>query len=158
VSGDEPELRPETVDFLFDHLRESLETQLASVDVIDGKVFQIFAAGSVLIGLTAVGQPDELNPWLLVLALVGYAGVAAAAVAAVWPRRWRVIRHADKVWPDFWDLDPSAIKHALLQQTAEGYSLNSQQISQKALWLRISVTALALEAIAVGVTVVEAAF
>jgi hypothetical protein len=158
VAGNEPQLRPETVDFLFDHLRESLEAQLASVDVIDGKVFQIFAAGSVLIGLTALGDPEQLNPWLLLVGLVGYAGVAAAAIGAVLPRSWRVIRHADTIWPEFWDLEPRAIKHALLQQASDGYSINRDQIHSKANWLRLAVGALTVEAVAVGVTVVATAF
>lgn len=158
MDGDEPQLRAETIDFLFEHLRDSLEAQLATVDGIDGKVFQIFAAGSVLLGLTAVGDPARLSPWLLIVALAGFAGVAAAAVAAVWPRRWRVIRHADTIWQEFWDLEPGAIKHALLQQVSEGYGLNRRLIAAKASWLRLAVAALIVEAAAVGATVVEAAF
>jgi hypothetical protein len=156
--SDGPQLRPETIDFLFDHLRESLEKQLATVDGLDGKVFQVFAAGSVLLGLTAVGQPERLQPWLLLGALAGYAGVSAAALAAVWPRNWRVIRHADTIWSEFWDLEPRAIKHALLQQVSDGYVANGDQIKAKARWLRLAVVALIAEATFVGVAVVQAAF
>lgn len=158
MAEEQPQLQSETVDFLFDHLSDALEKQLATNDGLDGKVQQAFGAGSVILGLTALGEPTALNPWLLLSALLAYLAISGITMAAMWPRKWKVIRHADKIWPEFWDLEPFAIKHALLQQVSDGYATNADKIRSKAWLLRFAVLFLTAEAGFVGAAVVEAAF
>jgi hypothetical protein len=113
------EVRPETLDFIFDLSHTAPERQLAAAEALDSKLFQLFAVGGVVIGLAATGNGKA---GLLLAATVAYVVLAIAAVYGLWVRKLRVSRHPDQLWNEFWQESVADIKVAILADVSSAYA------------------------------------
>jgi hypothetical protein len=148
------ELRDDTLDLLFELTRTMPERQLADADGLDEKAWQALAAASVVVGLGALGRPDQ--PILLALAGVAYIAAATSAITCVWPRQYRLTRPADTLWADFWSEKPRDIKHAVVADAASAYSANTHVVAAKRRWLLRALSALLAETVLLGLAALTA--
>ena len=95
-ANDAPAFPPGTLAFLFEHVRGVPDLQIGNGDALDGKAAQLFAAGSVVLGLSATS--GSLNAYLLVAALGAYVFVVGGSFWCLWSRKWRVLQHVDVLW------------------------------------------------------------
>ncbi len=70
-----------TIDVIYDHLKDVAEQQLGDQASIDGKVVQVFAVASVVVGLSGINAASAAaNPGLVTaLLLVGLGAYLAGA-------------------------------------------------------------------------------
>ena len=150
---------PETLDFILDWGRGSLELQLASAEALDSKMAQALAAGSILLGLPALsGAPDSiLIAVLLGLAVVAFVSLAGCAVPALWARRFRGPMSPTQAWDGYWSDNVPTIKLAIVADTAEGYEENRCLLIRKRNALHGALAALGAEALLVGAALIVAA-
>lgn len=147
------ELTDETLDLLFDLVREAPDKQVAVGDVHDAKAFKFGAAASVLLGFVAlVDVPGKLL-WGIVMS---YVIVLGSVLWTVRPRGYHVVRHADSLWEQHWNETPRAIKHAVVAEAANAYKTNRALLRSKLSGLVFAVVALGIEAIFVAITVLDA--
>ena len=153
-----PQLGDETLDLLFELTRDAPQKQLDSVEALDGKVVQVFAAGSVVVGLTAMGNSLKTSMTTLpsgyftaiLIAIVAYFVLAASAAVALWVRQFFVSWGADITWRDYWWATPRSIKHSLVESVANDYRKNRSLLVRKRWLVRVAISALAIESLAVG--------
>ncbi len=132
----EPSVPTETLDFLFEYTREAPQRQLEAMSALDTKAFALFSASAVVVGLASVGiwGRQELPSGagiLLVLAVAAFIAVAYAVLDSVRLRRYRSADHADVLWQEYWDLEVSDIKHALVDDIAKASKHNEEVIRAK---------------------------
>ena len=152
----EDSLSDETLDFIFDFVRDAPDQQLASADALDSKMVQVFAVAGVIVGLAAAGLSSKSTVVGLILA-VSIAAFVVAAVAsgyALWVREMRSNRHADEIWRDYWNEPPREIKHAIVADTADAYSANKRSLERKARAMRAAFLAAGVEVVLVGFALV----
>lgn len=149
----EQKIQPDTLDFLFEYTRDAPAKQLLAADRLDGKIVQVFAAASVLLGLAAVrgGHRTAAVTALLVVAVVAYLGVVIASVCAVGVRQYKANNHADELWRRFWRDDVRDIKHALVASTSAAYEDNRTTLGRKGFAVQVAILATGVEAMAIGV-------
>jgi hypothetical protein len=153
------ELKPETLDLLFELARKAPDEQIRASDAVDSKIFQAFAAASVLIGLAAVGgvKHGKVTTAFVSLAVVAFIVVAVAAIWALWSRSYRVGMTPPQLWKKYWDSDALDIKHAYVVDIADGAPANESKLNGKHRALRVTLLALLVEAAAIGAALVVSA-
>jgi hypothetical protein len=153
-------LRPQTLDLLLDLGRAAPDAQLRAADALDAKLVQVFAAGTVLIGLPAIrGAPHHAaSATLFAIAVCAFLVLAFYSIRALWTRRFRVLIAPDQLWYRFWDEPPEAIKHAVVADLASAYTENNAQLLRKRRELGRALVAVGVEAAAIGVALVVASF
>jgi hypothetical protein len=153
VDDSTPALRSDSLDLLFRLVEPAPSAQLKSVDALDAKVVQMFAAGSVLVGLAAVaGAHNGLAVSVCVAAaILAFLALAFQTVKALWLRRFRTTIAPDQLWRESWPESREAIKHAIVADIADGYAKNEERLNDKRQALGFALIALAVEATAIGV-------
>jgi hypothetical protein len=142
-----------TLEVVYDLFSGVPERQLDAVNALDGKAAQLFAAGSVVLGFTAVGTSD-LWPPLVVAAVLAYAGLTWKTVAALKPRPWRAWRDPWGTWKSVWRYDATRARYALLARLRDDVPTNAGWIREKGDHVRVSLRWLAAEVVFVGLAVV----
>ena len=151
------QIKPETLDFLFDFITPLSERQLQSADALDSKAVQVFSAASVVIGLLALAGETIAGGFLVAAALL-YLVVAVSTFYAIKVRRFRVTRHGDDLWQHHWHRDVPAIKHSLVSDAADAYAENRGVLGDKRVAVSTALAATGLETLAVVAALVEAAW
>lgn len=148
--------RPETLALLFDLARESPGEQLRASDAVDSKIFQTFAAASVLIGLAAIHNVKQghLITAFVSAAVLAYLLAAAVATWALWSRRFRVGMAPRQLWDKYWSDEPSDIKHAYIDDIAKGFTENETHLKGKHRALRFVLISVLVEATAIGASLI----
>ncbi len=151
--------KPETLDMLFELAKEAPEGQLRASDAVDSKIFQAFAASSVLIGLAAVHgvESGKLETTFVSIAVAAFLVGAGAATWALWSRRYRVGMGPGQLWEKYWSDDPMEIKHAFVDDIASGYTENEKHIADKHKAFRWALVALIVEAASIGAALIDSA-
>jgi hypothetical protein len=153
VSG--VELRSETLDFILDYTKGAPRRQAETSHGIDTKALQVFAAGSVVLGLAAAGPLRHgAAAWLFGAALFVYVVAAGAAFSVLRTRDFRVVDDADYIWPQYWNAELVDIKHALVDDIASAYVENAVLLGSKGKALKWLVGATAAEVLLVGGAVI----
>jgi hypothetical protein len=150
---------PETLDLLFELSKQAPEEQLRASDAVDSKIFQAFAAASVLVGLAAVSgvKHSNVTAAFVSAAVLAFLVVAASAIWALWTRRYRVTIGPQQLWDRYWSDTPDVIKHAFVADVASGYVENEANIREKHKALAVTLLALLMEAAAIGVALIVSA-
>ncbi len=145
-----------TLDLLFDLVRESPEAQLRASDSVESKIFQSLGAGSLLIGLAALrGQRhDAVVAVFLVIAVAAFIVAAVVAIFGLWTRKFRAAIEPRQLWEKYWLDSADAVKHAFVDDIADGFAHNEQHIAAKHRVLRVVLLAVTVEAAAIGAAVI----
>jgi hypothetical protein len=147
--------RPETLDFILDYTKAAPGRQAETSHMIDTKALQVFAAGSIVLGLAAAGPLRHgAAAWLFGAALFIYVGAAVAAFSVLRTRDFRVVDDADHIWPRYWDVELADVKHALVDDITSAYAENAVLLGSKATALKWLVGATAAEVLLVGSAVI----
>jgi hypothetical protein len=151
---DEP--AAETVDFIFQYVKDAPERQLAGVEALDAKMVQIFSAGSVIIGLAGLtsGSQKPASAALMAFAVAAYVAVAALALVHLWARDYRRSLQASELWRKLWASPVADIKHSLVHDIADAYAYNRELMGRKKWTLRLALIAVAAEVVFVGSAIV----
>lgn len=161
ASDDQQLAKPksQTLDLIFDLVRAAPDEQLRAADGVDSKIFQGFAAGSVLIGLSSISGVGHgnLTAVFVSAAVAAFLVLAGVAIWALWSRKYRVSIGARQLWDKYWSDDPSEIKHAFVDDIASGYVENEDVLAAKHKALRVTLITLAIEAAAIGAALIVSA-
>lgn len=148
----EPELRPETLDFIFSASRETLPKQTEAAVGMDAKAIQVFAVASVVIGLAAAGGIRTSAPRALgVLLVAAYVVAAVTSLMTLWVRQFRVSDGTEQLWRNYWADPVDEIKHALIADVADGEVENRGLLAHKRQLLGYAIGATAVESVLVGI-------
>jgi hypothetical protein len=152
--ADQNKIPPDTLNFLFDYLRDAPERQVTNLRDLDAKIVWIFGAATVVIGLTGASvEGSDLNDAesiALGLGLLSYLCVAVLAFFGVWPITfWRSL-NVDVLWHQHWQDPPQEIKHALVADIVASYSYNRSRLSRKAYVIQATLAATAVETLFVA--------
>jgi len=147
---------PETIDFIFNYIKDAPERQLAGAEALDAKMVQIFSAGSVIIGLGGLtsGSHKPLSAALIAFAIVAYVGLGVAALAHLWARDYRRSLQADELWTKLWASAVTDVKHSLIHDISLAYAHNKTLLGRKKWTLRLALIAFAVEVVLVGSAIV----
>jgi hypothetical protein len=146
-----PDLRPDTLDFILDYTKGAPARQADTSHEIDTKALQVFAAGSIVLGLAAAGPLRHgAAAWFFGAALFVYGVVAFAAFSVLRTRDFRVVDDADHIWPRFWNVDLADVKLALVKDITSAFTENSVLLNSKGRALKWLVGATAAEVLLVG--------
>jgi hypothetical protein len=147
------DLKPDTLDFVFEYTRGAPEVQLKDVEALDSKALQVLGAASVIIGLSGVSgtnRPNLGSAILLALALLAYILVAIAVFGHIRAQLYRRGLQADDLWRKSWKHDVLDVKHAIVTDIAEAYAHNKCVIEHKRKSLAWSLRFAVAEVLLVG--------
>jgi hypothetical protein len=147
---------PGTLEFLFEHTKGVPDLQVENGDALDGKAAQLFAAGSVVLGLSATS--GSLSAYLLVAAVGAYMVVIGGSFWCLWSRRWRVLQHVDVLWNQYYDMTPDQPRQVIIDEASKAYIANRDVLRSKRRGLFVAFAATATETLMIGVAVAIAAF
>ncbi|HVA21105.1 MAG TPA: hypothetical protein VNN74_03285 [Candidatus Micrarchaeia archaeon] len=114
---------------IYQHLRGAPASRIHDGQRQEAKAVNLFAAATVLVGLAGISQPHSGSwRWLIVLlsacAAIAYATVVGATVFTLWPRAYRAADYDESLWLRFWDMTPTAIQHAVVEDITAGSKTN----------------------------------
>jgi len=148
-------IRSETLDFILEYTKAAPCRQGETSQAIDTKALQVFAAGSVVLGLAAAGPlRDGAAAWLFGAALFVYVIAAGAAFSVLRTRAFRVVDDADHIWPRYYDEELEDVKHALVDDISSAVAENAVLLGSKGKALKCLVAATAVEVLLVGLAVI----
>lgn len=152
-----PLLAPETLDFIFEHVRDAPDKQVSAQENLDSKIVQVFAAAGVVLGLAGLsdisgrgGTPGAL----LVVAVIAFVVVAAVTFYSIWARRFRVTSHVQELWQHHWTKSPDALRHMIVADAVRAYAANGVLIRRKSHALSVALAAVAVEVVCVGILLI----
>jgi hypothetical protein len=156
---------PETRDFLIEYLKDAPEVQLRDSVDLDNKVIGLFAAASVVIGLTTLGSigkgTDALDHWVtafLIGAVASYLLAGGAALVNLWPvEQWRSL-HADQLWAGGKGKPVAEIKDFLLESIQTAYRENKTMLARKGWASLVLMLAVITEIACIGVALILTRF
>lgn len=140
-----------TVELVFDLLKEAPKRQTEISNLLDTKMVQIFQAGTVVIGLAGfssgnVARQQVIVAILLLLALVSYAITAYIAFYHLHPERFRVLK-ADALWRVTWKMKPEDAQRTVIADATKAYAYNEPILDRKARNLRLALIMTSVEVI-----------
>ncbi len=152
------EVRPDTLDFIYEHVRDAPAEQKRSQESLDSKMVQIFGAASIVIGLAGVtsrglNAGDTVNA-LLVGAVLAYVVAAVMALLGLRTRKFRRTFHADELWRYYWRDEPTKIKHALVDDISKSYVHNREILRDKARMVSLGLAAAGVEVVLVALALI----
>jgi hypothetical protein len=130
---------PETVSFMWELLRDWPSHQLEGWAAIEAKANQIFGAGGVVLGLTALALPSRGWAWLMAPALLCFVVLSYAAVRVNWPRQFVNPFGPKTLLDEHFDTELSELRYALLCCVADNADLQNAAVQEeKGRWLRVA--------------------
>lgn len=151
--SDFPTFNPDTLDLIFEHVKDAPEKQLQDVTDLDSKYVAVFAGASVILGAGALIDPSRGGAWptvLLAAALGIYLLMAVVSFVHLKPITLHGSRYGDTLWDDFKDLAPQDVKLGIVLKIREDYAHNHGLIQGKASTLSLGLFLTAFEAICVA--------
>ena len=149
--------KQESLEFIFEYIKEAPEKQVQTADALDTKMVQIFGAASIIIGLAGLSSVSlSTERWVilpLIGALLAYIAVAVVTFVHLGPKAMRRNLHADVLWPDYGEYEVQDIKEILVQDTRDAYAFNKGVLFDKATMISRALIGTALEVIFVGIAV-----
>lgn len=154
-----PEYDPDTLEAIYQAVKDAPLTQLRDVDALDTKIMSSFAAASVVIGLGGLGaanvQRGSVTVLWLLLAIGWYLGVGGLTLANLRPQWFRGPVNAETLWDTHWDLSPSDVKLALVEDVRDAYHQNRIGIARKARLLLWAQALIMTEVLSVGFALIS---
>ena len=103
---------PDTLDFILDATKGGPADQFRNMESYDSKIIRVFAAASIIIGLTQVTQGSgESLPGIVLCAIIGlYVTNIVALIYGLWPRTAYAVFHSDTMWETHRQVRLNALK------------------------------------------------
>jgi hypothetical protein len=148
----------DTVQLIYEHTKDAARHQFETMDALDSKATQMFAAAAVIVGFAAVGgilQQSQITTGLVAILLGVGAFLVVSVLAALTLRPYDVLRsdHGDTMWPMYKDHKAAAIQEKLAEEMPGIVRHNQAVITEKARYVLWITAALSAEAtlIVIGV-------
>lgn len=151
---------PDTLRFIYEQIRGVPRDQQRTGEALDDKVVKCLAAGSVVLGFSAVttlGNSGGAVVALALAALVAFGGLTAIAVRQLTPVSYRVTDDRS-AWDSQWDQAPADAMQAIVSDTANSYASNDELNRAKPTGVRRALLLLAVEVVLVGLSAVASVF
>ena len=149
---------PGTVDVIYNHLKDVAEKQFDDQKNLDGKMVQIFAVASVVMGLTGLSGGTTVKnvavAVFLSLALTAYVAVAFFTGFEYRIKNFEALRFGDSLWREEYDQSPDQVKIAVIDRVSHAYKANNGILTDKANLLTWGMIAVAAEVVLVVVAVI----
>jgi hypothetical protein len=147
-------LQAETLDFILDYTKATPRRQTEAAHMIDTKALQVFAAASIVLGLAAAGPLRKgVAAWLFGAAICVYVIATVTAFMVLRTRRFRIVDDAENIWPRYWNVELTDVKHALVDDITSASASNAALLGAKGQALKLLVAATATEVVLVGTAV-----
>jgi len=154
---DSKSIKADTLDFIFEYIKDAPEKQLLSAERLDNKVIQILSVATILIGLIglAVDRTKINNIMIIPLIFIVLSYVAVVVVSSFHLRAKTFHRsvHADTLWNKCWNSEIIGIKHSLVTDIAKAYKYNKNVLYIKTKTLYFSLVALGIEGFLIGILI-----
>jgi hypothetical protein len=152
------QLRKDTLDFIFDIVKDAPEAQLHNAEALDAKIIQVLSVASVVVGLVGFGiQKEVLNQVRhivpLLVGVVAYILVVCLAIAHLRGASFRRSLHGDQLWTTYWNDDVIGIKHALVTDIAAAYTHNKAMLQKKQATLLWALVFMGIQVASLGIFV-----
>jgi hypothetical protein len=159
VAGTASPATPTTIDVVYDRLIDVAQQQLDDQSNRDGKIVQVFAAASVVLGLAGLSATTaSSNPTavalLLLFAGVAYAGVAITTGIALWARDSETLRLGSSLLETEWTEPPEQVKLRVIARFKPAYEKDRVVLTQKAHLLSAGIIAAGIEVAFVAAAVI----
>lgn len=156
-SSSEPQASPQTVEFIYQHIKDAPERQGQDWRDLDTKLFQVFTAAAVVLGLGGVAAAQRngtAGAILLLIALVAFLIAVGAVLSQLRPLKIELSRQGDTMWPTSWQADPYWIEKGVIENVTAAYAKNRARLKCKAIALKVALGALCAEISLVVVMIV----
>jgi len=152
--SDEVTPDPETVSFILEYTKDAPNQQLADVDGLDTKSYQVLGAASIVIGFaglsgTTIGGGAVVTA-LLFGALGAYVGVVSFFLRAVRTRDFKGAAFAENLWHDCGGLSVAEAKREVVESIPGVFKANFKLIGEKSGAINRALYCMSAEAILVG--------
>jgi hypothetical protein len=148
------ELNPETVEVIFDLVKDTPERQIDSATTLDTKMVQVFGTAGIVIALLSFSSSKWSQEWWITICLVGslifYIATALVAFVHLQPKLFKRSLHGDTLWANTWDLSKTQIHHTLIADVADAYRHNKPILARKSQTLSIAIVTTSVEVALVG--------
>ncbi len=145
-------VKVDTLDFIFEYIKDAPEKQLLTVERLDNKVIQILSVATILVGLVglAVGGTEHkvFNPpisYLPYFIFITYVFVVIISAIHLKAKKFRRSIQADTLWNTFWKSEIAEIKLSLVKDIGVAYKHNKDVLATKTRTLLYSLIALGME-------------
>ena len=143
-----------TLDFIVDATKGGPADQFRNMESYDSKIIQVFAAASIIVGLTQVTQGSgESLPGIIFYAIIAlYVGNIFAFVYGLWPRPAYAVFHSDTMWTTHRDMPLNDLKYVFNDSIVDSYKKNKKVLDAKARAVCLVLGATAIEGLLVLAT------
>jgi hypothetical protein len=152
----EPE--PETVQLIYEHIKDAPQQQFETVKALDDKMVKVFTAAGVVIGLAGLSsQSLKGGIWVnltLLGALVAFIATAALALYHLRPISIALSRHAGTLWENSSHLPIDQVRRQLIKSISRSNAYNEGVLRRKTKILTYALASTSLEVILVGAAVI----
>ena len=124
------------------------DRQLVTWDALDSKAWQVFGAGSVVLGLGIAGN---LTAHALQIAIPIYFMLAGGALFCLWPRTFFALPEISELWRKYYYRGRDELNHCVVNALAEAGDKNKATLEKKVWGLRVALYALAAQTLTLAI-------
>jgi len=142
-----------SLDLSFELVKNVLDKQSSSADMLDTKGTALFSIASLILGIgisAGVLVLRETNILVYVLgglSLIGYGFVATFTLLAWSLREYQTLDNPITIREWYWDMEPTQFKIEFLSHLEDAYTHNQTKLSEKAKAIRVIIVAITFEVI-----------
>lgn len=142
-----------SLDLAFEWVKDVLDKQSHSADVLDTKGTTLFTVASLILGIgisagiLALKETNVLAYILGGLSLLGYGFVATFTFLAWSLREFRTLDNPIIIRKWYWDMEPKQFKIELLRHLEDAYTHNQNKLIEKSKAIRIIIVATTFEVV-----------
>ena len=154
--SDTPE--PETVQLIYEHIKDAPDKQFETVKSLDDKMVKVFTVAGVVIGLAGLSgkglQGGTLTNTLLVGALIAFIATAACAFYHLWPVNVWLSRHAGTLWNTSRHLTSDEVRQQLISSISKANDHNVELLKKKSTVQTYALVTTSLEVAMTGAAII----
>lgn len=142
-----------SLDLAFEWVKDVLDKQSHSADILDTKGTTLFTVASLILGIgisAGILALKETNVFVYILgglSLIGYGFVAAFTFLAWSLREFRTLDNPIIIREWYWDMEPKQFKIELLSHLEDSYTHNQDKLNEKSKAIRGIIVATTFEVI-----------
>lgn len=148
----------ETVQLIYEHIKDAPDKQFETVKSLDAKMVQIFTVAGVVIGLAGLSSEGlgggTLTDVLLIGALAAFVLTSAFAFYHLWPVTVRLSRHAGTLWKESGHLASDQVRRQLIDSISAANAHNEGVLERKSTVQIYALITTSLEVDMVGAAIV----
>ncbi len=143
------------IDQAFEWVKDVLQKQLRTAEIMDSKATVLFTVGTAIIGAGATVGIDKIkwdNPasfWAGISALIIYVLVVVLSGLTIWPRPFETLDKAKDIESDWIGLPERRFKRLMIEYIAQEEIENEKHLRWKTMPVRLLIPFVGAESVAV---------